>query len=57
MSLTLSLSSFAATDGNVGDANAGGNGSHNTISITGGYHVGDAGYRIYIVDANSPTVL
>lgn len=53
----MSLSSFAATDGNVGDANAGGQGNHNTISIKGGYHVGDAGYRIYIVDANSPTCL
>lgn len=53
----MSLSSFAATDGNVGDANAGGQGNHDTINIKGGYHVGDAGYRIYIVDANSPTVI
>lgn len=47
----------AETTGNIDGPNAGGSGNEDTIKVKGGFHKGDNGYRIYIVDQSSPTVL
>lgn len=47
----------AETTGNIDGPNAGGQGNESTNEVHGGYHSGDNGYRIYIVDSSSPTVL
>lgn len=57
LQMLLSLNAFAISQENIGDANAGGSGSDGTIKVNGGFHKGDNGYRIYIVDANEPTVI
>lgn len=48
---------YAETTGNIDGPNAGGQGNESTNEVHGGYHSGDNGYRIYIVDSSSPTVL
>lgn len=48
---------YAETTGNIDGPNAGGSGNESTNEVHGGYHSGDNGYRIYIVDSSSPTVL
>lgn len=48
---------YAQTTGNIDGPNAGGSGNEDTIKVKGGFHKGDNGYRIYIVDQSSPTVL
>lgn len=48
---------YAQTTGNIDGPNAGGSGNEDTIKVSGGFHPGDDGYRIYIVDSSSPTVL
>lgn len=48
---------YAQTTGNIDGPNAGGSGNEDTIKVKGGFHKGDDGYRIYIVDSSSPTVL
>lgn len=48
---------YAETTGNIDGPNAGGQGNEGTIQVKGGFHPGDNGYRIYIVDQSSPTVL
>ena len=48
---------YAETTGNIDGPNAGGQGNESTNEVHGGYHSGDHGYRIYIVDSSSPTVL
>lgn len=48
---------YAQTTGNIDGPNAGGSGNEDTIKVKGGFHKGDNGYRIYIVDSSSPTVL
>ena len=57
LQLMLSLTAFAAPSENIDGANAGGSGNDGTIKVNGGFHKGDNGYRIYIVDANEPTVI
>lgn len=60
LSIVISLCAtnvYAQTTGNIDGPNAGGQGNESTNEVHGGYHSGDNGYRIYIVDSSSPTVL
>lgn len=57
LQLLLSLNAFALSSENIDGANAGGSGTDDTIKVSGGFHPGDNGYRIYIVDANEPEVI
>ena len=60
LSIVISLCAtnvYAQTTGNIDGPNAGGQGNEQTNEVHGGYHSGDNGYRIYIVDSSSPTVL
>ena len=55
--VTISTNAYAATTNNIDGANAGGESSESTIKVNGGFSVGADGYRVYIADANSPTVI